>query len=309
MAVDHFVAYSSVTKGVGVAAGAPYGCAILEDAETNCGKYSLRVWNGAVKKFWAYTDQKAQKGVIDPTSNMKGSPVYLYAGTQDTQVAMPVMKSTETYFGHYGVDLQTKFDIGSGHAWVIDQQQWGNQCSFYGFPYINYCNFDLAGNMLRHLGVVKQTKVTWSKEHVYRVDQSKYKPTGVSNINSISMATGAFVYVPAVCRRSPGSCGIHVVYHGCGQSESYLQKKYVHESGYNGYAEANDLIVLYPQSINNQKLQNAGCWDWLGTYGAGPKFDEQGGPQLVTVTNMLKDIQNIATGGSPASQDDDESVR
>jgi hypothetical protein len=77
MAVDHFVAFSSKAKGLGVASGAPYGCVVLPNALTNCGSYTERVWDGAVKKFWAYTKAKEAAGDIDPVINMKGSPIYL----------------------------------------------------------------------------------------------------------------------------------------------------------------------------------------------------------------------------------------
>ena len=92
MAVDHFVAFSSVTKGAGVAAGAPYGCKLLPEADTNCGRYTMRVWNGALDKFIQYTNAKAKAGTIDPVANMKSSPVYLYLGADDEEVDLGVMK-------------------------------------------------------------------------------------------------------------------------------------------------------------------------------------------------------------------------
>lgn len=119
MAVDHFVAYSASCKGMGINAGAPYGCAILPNALTNCGSWSPRVWDGSVPKFWKYTEAKGSK--IDAISNMKNSPIYLYQGTSDEGVDSAIMKYTESYFKKY-VDpnlVQTKFDIASNHAWYV----------------------------------------------------------------------------------------------------------------------------------------------------------------------------------------------
>lgn len=36
---------------------------------------------------------------------------------------------------------------------------------------------------------------------------------------------------------------------------------FVAHAGYNGVAEVNNLIVLYPQVVNTT-LNPAGCWDW-----------------------------------------------
>lgn len=35
------------------------------------------------------------------------------------------------------------------HAWITED--WGNNCSYFGFPYINNCNYDAAGNLLQFI--------------------------------------------------------------------------------------------------------------------------------------------------------------
>ena len=37
--------------------------------------------------------------------------------------------------------------------------------------------------------------------------------------------------------------------------------QYIKHTGYNRWAEANNIIVLYPQLIRTKK-NDQGCWDW-----------------------------------------------
>ena len=40
--------------------------------------------------------------------------------------------------------------------------------------------------------------------------------------------------------------------------------KYVENTGYNEVAEANDLVILYPQAVSKPRDNPYGCWDWWG---------------------------------------------
>lgn len=54
-----------------------------------------------------------------------------------------------------------------------------------------------------------------------------------------------------------------MVYHGCQQSYENIDTKYIEFAGYNHVAEANDIIILYPQ-IKSTPLNLNGCWDYFG---------------------------------------------
>ena len=78
------------------------------------------------------------------------------------------------------------------------------------------------------------------------------------------------------------ACRLHIAMHGCLQGrlgqifsadilppsplslslrESVGDVFAVH-AGYNGVAEENNLIVLYPQVVNSTLSNPQGCWDW-----------------------------------------------
>jgi hypothetical protein len=71
-----------------------------------------------------------------------------------------VMEKTQEYYQQYVANpSQIEFvtNISAAHAIVTDN--YGNDCSYFGSPYINNCGFDSAAAMLTHFyGNLNQKK-------------------------------------------------------------------------------------------------------------------------------------------------------
>ena len=194
-------------------------------------------------------------------------------------------------------------------------------------PPINNVNFDLSGEMLRHIYNAKQEpnvamssskgKVTtatklgnrsqpWSggvkpktrfvERNLLRFNQTDFVPRGCE-ITTLGMDPIGMVYVPSGCRPPRGSTAacaragrVHVHYHPCGGSYHALSTAYALESGTAAYAEANDMIVLHPQT-DVKGMYGGGCWDWSG--GTGVDFDTHSGLQLRIVIKMLGNLTTL----------------
>ncbi|HEX6266216.1 MAG TPA: PHB depolymerase family esterase [Burkholderiales bacterium] len=100
------------------------------------------------------------------------------------------------------------------------------------------------------------------------------------------MGDEGHVYVPRACEAQ--RCRVHVAFHGCRQTTEDIGDRFAREAGYNGWAEANRLIVLYPQAIKRYwGIYNPrGCWDWWGYTGAAYATKE--GAQIRAVKAMLE---------------------
>ena len=62
------------------------------------------------------------------------------------------------------------------------------------------------------------------------------------------------------------------------------------ENALPAYAEANSLVILYPQSIaGDANPVGGGCFDWAGA--TGPQFDTRSGLQLQFVLQMMTDLR------------------
>lgn len=70
-----------------------------------------------------------------------------------------------------------------------------------------------------------------------------------------------FSLLRILTRKIFAGCRLHIAFHGCAQTLDDINTTFVTETGYNRWAEANNIVVLYPQA--KATLTNPeGCWDW-----------------------------------------------
>ena len=90
----HAFAFSSRVDGIGVASGAPYGCNLLPG--DSCGHDApTGAWANELARFRKYIAARYARGAIDNPSNLTGTPAFLFRGTLDRLVALPVMQVCE----------------------------------------------------------------------------------------------------------------------------------------------------------------------------------------------------------------------
>lgn len=111
--------------------------------------------------------------------------------------------------------------------------------------------------------------------------------------NAAGMATSGIVYVPPQCKGGARRCRLHVAYHGCKQTLSDVQDKYYKHAGYDRWADANGMVVLYPQAAANS-LNPHGCFDWWGYTGS--NYASNTGVQMVTVKAIMDALAGTTLG-------------
>jgi len=260
MAVQLHVTYSSIINGSAVFAGGPYYCARgnLIYAEEQC-MYTF-MGTPSITSLLQTTTKYENQGLIDKTANLKDDPVYLYSGADDTVVDPKVMQSLETYYQNF-VDIQklvADYAVPSQHCWPT--VSYGSACAQLKSPYIGKCGFDGAGNALTTLYGSLKSGVTAVKANLLSFSQTSY----ISGTKT-SLADTGYIYVPTACQ-SGTTCSLHVVLHGCEQTEDDIGTVFVENIGMNEYAEANNIIMLYPFAKRSYSAPSNpnGCWDWWG---------------------------------------------
>lgn len=109
--------------------------------------------------------------------------------------------------------------------------------------------------------------------------------------DTFGLAQTAYVYIPDACLETGGNgtrpssgCILHTAFHGCLQTNDDIGTSFITEGGYLPWADANAMVVLFPQAISNL-LNPKGCFDWWGY--AGPEYASNIGTQTLAVKNML----------------------
>ncbi len=158
-------------------------------------------------------------------------------------------------------------------------------------PWLYYCNlglldgYDLVQDMLSHIyGALARAKPAQA-DHMYAFDQLPYLADPAITSNTALAAHGlgrqAYLYIPAACHQGQSACRLHVALHGChqfpewsfqGKAGSRVGNQTVRFGGlfrdnlYNHVAEANNIVVLYPQAHNigsqPDDINPYGCWEF-----------------------------------------------
>lgn len=292
MAAQFAVAYSSVVVGAGVVAGGPFYCAgefgnVFYDVNLMT---AMTVCMNPAASFASPPDARAlltnaqtfaAAGEIDPLANLRRQKIYLFSGTKDTTVTSNVVDQAKRFFalaGVPGAQIAYVNNLPAGHALVTDKQA-DQACALTATPYINDCHVPQAQNILEHIYGPLNPKSATLGGRIVAFNQASFLGANAS------MSAIAYAYVPGACASE--RCRVHVAFHGCEQNEKAVGDAFYNGAGYNEVADANNIIVLYPQaeiSVMNPK----GCWDFWGyTNPLAPDFYKKTATQMASVKAML----------------------
>ena len=161
-----------------------------------------------------------------------------------------------------------------GHAFL--RETWGNACSSNKSPYVDRCPYDQA--ILSFIYGALSPKGKADATSFISFDQSHYAS------EEANLATEGVAYIPRTCRQNRG-CNVHVVFHGCTQSQDDVGDAVTHETGFADWAETNNIIVLFPQAVPST-LNPLTCWDWWGYTGL--TYYTRDAPQIIAVDAMIR---------------------
>jgi hypothetical protein len=305
MAVQFGTAWSSIVMGVGAIAGGPFGCS------EGSGSAALSTCMGGVPapdlaELIKRADAWSNSGGIDATANIASQKIYLFNGYNDAVVARPVSNSLQAFYAHYlGPHIHSLFyqtAIGAGHSQVTIS--YGGSCNEKGGEFINKCEYDQAGVILRHIyGALTPRNDGPLTGQLLSFLQAEF--TAPDQPMDDSMDDRGFAYVPASCAAQQ-RCRLHVALHGCLQSLANIGEDYVRHAGYNEWADTNRIIVLYPQThaldLTTLGITNPqACWDWWGYLDAdpteSPTYLLKSGKQIKAIKAM---VDRLTSGASAA---------
>jgi poly(3-hydroxybutyrate) depolymerase len=282
MATQFHLAHSATVRGVGIIAGVPYYCAQHSAlrASTACMSPNMLARLPPLTSLVDEVEKQAAAKTIDAPAHLDGSRVWLGAGSQDGVVKAEVVELAAGFYRHWLPAAAVRFESipEAGHAMVTPAGP--HACSETRTPFINHCGtFDTPGRLLAWLLGELKPKAGQASGELRAFDQGEF----THGERSAGMGDKGWVYLPQTCLG--GGCRIHVAFHGCQQNDEAIGDTYVREAGYNGWAESNRLIVLYPQT--SRSLANPGaCWDWWGY--TGPDYHTRNAPQIRAVQAMIE---------------------
>lgn len=302
MAVQMGVAHSAAIKGVAATAGGPYFCALDaslggNDSSTAIARcmqgdpaYGVRpITAGDLDQMAKTAKDWAAAGKIDPVSNLARQAVWVFHGYNDGIVKLPVSQALIDWYGRFTPTSQIfhKDTLNAAHAQISTACNTSanncNTCPTTGNKFINACTdqpavsgqlYDAAGAALQWFyGPLTRTDTVKLGAQPQPFSQLSYLKTrggkAAAKPDEIAMGETGYVYIPQACQQGQ-PCRLHIAFHGCMQSATSIGTDFVSGAGVNEWADANRIVVLYPQAkptlaaVGKVPTNPMGCWDWWG---------------------------------------------
>jgi poly(3-hydroxybutyrate) depolymerase len=288
MAHQVHIAYSDLFNGAAIIAAGPYGCAegSLSTAMSRC--------MGAADAVFESTEQAAairiaaEAGELADPANLENDPVWLFHGTLDTTMGAGLSDALAALYAEFIPADQILYvsEIEAGHGFPA--QGHGSGCTAMQPPFVIDCNYDAAGQLLQHL----------YPDLVAPAQGPEFELTELSlpGATEAGLSETAYLYIPPDCASGEQTCALHLVLHGCAQSAVQVGTDFIQQSGFLPWAQANDIVMAFPQVVPGA-LNPYACWDWWGY--TGENYDTRDGAQMTVLANWIGGFTNQSiTGGT-----------
>lgn len=189
-------------------------------------------------------------------ARLRGTKLYLFHGRRDSVVDATMSELISSFYMNLletPPTLKIRIDRNAEHG--IPTVNQGEPCNRKSSNGLLNCGYDGIGEMLAFIRGPLNSAASPRASNLLTFDQSEFAPQGSS------LASTGRVYIPTACKN--GGCALHIALHGCllaGGDAFYSQ------TSYNAWAEANRLVVLYPE-VSPSSTNSDACWDWWGYTG------------------------------------------
>lgn len=287
MAHQLHIAFSDVFCGAGLIAGGAYR--VSQGSLLGAMTYGMKGQRGHSPETLGQAARLlAERGHIAPTRNLETSRVWVFHGTLDKTVSPKVGDALVGFYRTFltGDALKYVNDVEVVHAMPTD---------LFGAlprspsqsPFMANADYDAAGELLSHIhGKLRPRAAAPLQGEWHVFDQNIFLP----DANAHSMDDYGFAYIPSGAKRGE-VCGVHVVLHGCGQSRSAIGDVFMRNAGYNEWAEANNIVIIYPQAralVNYRVFNPKGSFDWWGLDDI--DYAVRSGRQMKAIANMVQAV-------------------
>jgi poly(3-hydroxybutyrate) depolymerase len=279
MAHQLHIAYPDVFSGVGIIAGGPFGCAegSLATAMTRCmGNVDGEL---PLAQFAEEIRSAAKDGTLGDTAMLADDPVWVFHGALDKTVDAKLSDATVKLYDVFMPSENIRYVNDVEVAHTFPTRDHGNECTSTASPFIGDCDYDAAGELLQHLyGKLKKP----AENLIFKLTE-----TTLPGALAAGLLETAYLYVPPACTNTDQSCKAQLVLHGCAQSTAQIGTVFIEQSGYLPWAEANNIVLAFPQ-VAPAAANPIACWDWWGYTGASYRWRD--GAQMKVLADWMQEL-------------------
>lgn len=278
MAHQMMIIHSELFLGSGTFAGGPFNCSRgnSQRAQELCMTLPELVQS---KDLITDIESFYNAGWINNPADLENKKIFIFHGTVDPTIAPVASTKIEEIYSHFKSQIQSVRNIPAGHGFpTVHTDQ---KCEATKTPWLNNCQYDGAGEMLKWFYGKLNAPMDSFSENIFTFDQLEF-----SNL-SPALAQEGHIYVPKNCLAGNKFCKLHLALHGCLQNSQFVGNDFISKSGYNQWAESNNIVVVYPATQSTRSNPN-GCWDWFGA--TDKKFNTKDGIQIKFLEKIITQL-------------------
>ena len=282
MAHQLHLAYSDLYSGAALLAGGPFGCAegSVANALGRClAKPGTEI---PLKELQSDIIAAAPEGRLADLQNLSDDPVWLFHGSLDQAVPEAVNTALLTLYKNLvpAENIRSVTDVPAAHVFPASGS--GGPCDRPETPFVGNCGYDAAGDLLQHLYPALEKPVAVSATPLVK--------TTLPGAGDALLDETAWLFIPPACSAADAACALHVVFHGCAQSVSQVQMKFIQQSGYLPWAAQNNIVLAFPQVVASTGNPLA-CWDWWGY--SDTNYLWRDGKQMRVLANWTRQLAGL----------------
>ena len=282
MAHQLHIAYSDLFSGAAIIAGGPFGCAQGSVATAFARCIATTGGELSPEEFVDEIGEAAGQGLLSDTKHLADDRVWLFHGSLDKAVTRGLSDVLRDVYLAFvpAENIVYVDDVPAAHNFPARGA--GHACGASEPPFVGNCDYDAAGQLLRQLHPVLKAPTGGEHAALSKVEVPAAAGAGLQET--------AFVYVPARCAAGSETCALHLVLHGCAQSSAQLGTAFIEQSGYLPWADANDIVLAFPQ-VAPSPVNPMGCWDWWGY--TGPDYRWRDGAQMKLLAYWVRSLAGL----------------
>ncbi|KAA9132765.1 hypothetical protein F3N42_06015 [Marinihelvus fidelis] len=275
MAQQLHLAHPELFSGAALIAGVPRGCADGQLATAMAGCMGKAGENLDAGELAERLRTEASAGRVGDPALLADDRAWTFHGQLDATVAEDVsLAATDLYRAFMATDNVAWVDnVAANHTFPTHSK--GGACDAIAPPFLGACDYDAAGELLTFLypGLTPPEQA----------QNGELVTTELPGAAAAGLADEAWLYVPESCPAT--GCRLHLVLHGCGQSQSQVDMAFMEGAGYLEWAQDNAIVLAFPQ-VAPAAANPLACWDWWGY--TGPDYMTREGAQIRVLADWIR---------------------
>lgn len=283
-----YLSHSEIFSSMATLSGGPYLCANSTGSDKLC-MFHPEMTN--VQDILQKAEDLVAQGQIDNHASREKDLVYIWHGSNDATVLPENGANSAAFFRQFAPfsNLSVDTKVPANHG-LSSPHVKGTQCGVENsYTFVENCTVSTIQRMLHHF----YAKANNEASDNWTGDLAEYDQTEFLSLSESSFDSVGYFYVPSSCGDKLGFCKLLILLHGCTGGREYVGQDFIVDTGILPLADANNIIIVFPQIKRHPTFNPYGCWNYWGYVQGSPLYYTKLGKQVRILRKMITRVAGV----------------